>query len=78
VTKRLHDKYFVRRNDGRDHPGGDREGAEYFVLDLTHDTMHALSALYAYIESLRWDEESPELVNDLEELAERVRRESGL
>lgn len=45
----LHDQFRVERTDGRDRPGGDREGAAYFVLDLTHDP-HAVAAavFYAY------------------------------
>ncbi|KVN83456.1 hypothetical protein [Burkholderia ubonensis] len=43
-------KYDVRRVDGRDAPGGDREGDEYFVLNLTRDP-HAKPAIEAYMRS---------------------------
>lgn len=43
----LYGKFYVSRVDGRDRPGGDREDAEYFVLDTAHDP-HARNALYAY------------------------------
>lgn len=32
----LYRKFEVHRTDGRDQPGGDRHGAQYFVLDLTY------------------------------------------
>jgi len=48
--KGLYGKFNVHRNDGRDAPGGDKAGAHYYVLDLTHDPF-ALPALavYAYM-----------------------------
>ena len=49
-TDGLYAKYTVYRNDGRDQPGGDKEGAEYFVLDCTHDP-HAIPAIRAYHDS---------------------------
>lgn len=55
-------KFVVHRKDGRDAPGGDREGAEYFTLDLTHDPFARL-ALQAYADAAA--EELPELVADL-------------
>lgn len=33
----LEHRFNVSRVDGRDRPGGDREGARYFVLDPEHD-----------------------------------------
>ena len=33
----VYPKYTVRRNDGRDVPGGDRENARYLVLDYAND-----------------------------------------
>ena len=42
-----YEKFEVRRKDGRDQPGGDREGAVYFTLDLTNDP-YARIALEAY------------------------------
>lgn len=42
-------KFDVKRRDGRDAPGGDRDGAVYFVLDLIHDDPSRVrSALTAY------------------------------
>lgn len=38
-------KYEVQRVDGRDLIGGDRHGADYFVLDLTHDPIARAAAL---------------------------------
>lgn len=61
-TKGLYVKFNVSRMDGRDKPGGDRNGAEYFVLDLTHDK-HARAALLAYAASCRY--EYPALSRDL-------------
>jgi hypothetical protein len=46
----LYQKFQVSRLDGRDAPGGEREGAEYFVLDLTYDPF-AVFALEAYAEA---------------------------
>jgi hypothetical protein len=43
----LYDKYTVWRNDDRDEPGGDRQGAKYFVLDYVHDPI-ARVALQVY------------------------------
>lgn len=37
----LYDKFTVTRKDGRDQPGGDKEGAEYFVLCDSHDPVAA-------------------------------------
>jgi hypothetical protein len=33
----LEKRFNVSRTDGRDAPGGDREGTQYFVLDPEHD-----------------------------------------
>ena len=57
-----YEKFEVRRKDGRDAPGGDRAGAEYFTLDLTHDPF-ARPALQAYADAAA--EELPDLVADL-------------
>ncbi len=58
----FYDKFEVRRRDGRDQPGGDREGAVYFTLDLTHDRF-AKPALQAYADAAADD--LPDLVADL-------------
>ena len=50
--------------DGRDQPGGDREDAIYFVLDLAHDP-YALDALQAYADAAQGKDALPELVADL-------------
>jgi hypothetical protein len=60
----LFQKFWVRRVDGRDRPGGDREGAVYFVLDVVHDTEHAAAALAAYADSCQ--EEQPTLASALD------------
>ncbi|MFA6235347.1 MAG: hypothetical protein WC824_14320, partial [Bacteroidota bacterium] len=58
----LYKKYNVSRVDGRDAPGGDKEGAEYFVLDLTHDSF----AYYALMEYIRQCKDHfPNLAEDL-------------
>lgn len=51
----LHDKFVVRRRDGRDTPGAKHDGCEYFVLDLTHDpaAWHALAAYAKAVEQTR-------------------------
>lgn len=61
-TTGLYGKFHVSRNDGRDQPGGDRHGADYFVLDLTHDK-HTPAALEAYALSVA--SEYPQLAADL-------------
>jgi hypothetical protein len=43
-------KFIVHRVDGRDQPGGDRAGADYFTLDLTHDP-YARVAVLAYADA---------------------------
>lgn len=58
----IYDKFEVRRRDGRDLPGGDREGACYFVLDRTHDEFSG-PALRAYAEAAR--DEYPALAREL-------------
>jgi hypothetical protein len=49
--KRVFGKYHVERADGRDKPGGDKEDACYFVLDIRHDA-DARIALQAYADSI--------------------------
>ena len=62
--ERLHQKYVVMRMDDRDLPGGDKEGARYFVLDYHHDPI-AQAALAHYIELARNEGHEP-LADDLE------------
>ena len=59
----LINKYSVHRTDGRDAPGGDKDGASYFVLDYAHDPI-ARAALEYYAELAR-AEEYVALANDL-------------
>ncbi|MGN8554470.1 UNVERIFIED_CONTAM: hypothetical protein OHV15_17980 [Microbacterium sp. SLM126] len=40
----MYQKYHVFRTDGKDAPGAPKAGAEYFVLDLTHDPYAAVAA----------------------------------
>lgn len=61
-NKGFYYKYNVSRIDGRDQPGGDREGATYFTLDLTFDP-YALKALKTYADTCK--DELPELTKDL-------------
>lgn len=65
--KGLYDKFCVHRRDNRDKPGGDREHADYFVLDLAYDP-HALIAIEAYSRSCR--DEYPQLAEDLDQKIE--------
>lgn len=60
----IYRKFNVSRTDGRDQPGGDRAGAEYFVLDLTYDPF-AIAALRLYAAAVR--SEYPDLSNDLQQ-----------
>lgn len=62
----LYMKFQVVRNDGRDRPGGDRQGAVYFVLDLRHDPIHSKAALKGYRDSLVATGDLPELVAELD------------
>lgn len=50
----LYRKFLVHRVDGRDQPGGDREGAEYIVLDLTYCD-HSRTAALAYADAVEQD-----------------------
>lgn len=64
----LFHKFRVERVDGRDRPGGDKEGAFYFVLDVANDP-YARTALVAYAEACKYDEN--ELAQDLLGLVEK-------
>lgn len=72
--KGLYGKFWVRRRDGRDEPGGDKEAAAYFVLDFVHDP-HALPALLAYADSVEADE--PALAADLRAIVDAARAAGG-
>lgn len=58
----LYAKYHVARNDGRDHPSGDKADARYFVLDYVHDP-YARAALDAYADACEMG--LPQLAADL-------------
>ena len=62
VTRRLHNKFTVIRNDGQDQEGTKHANCEYFVLDLTHD-YHARAAIEAYVNSC--ETQYPLLAKDL-------------
>src|SRR5262249_19614136 len=69
-----YEKFNVQRNDGRDQPGGDREGAMYFTLDLVNDP-YALTAMRSYLEAAKG--ELPFLVDDLQQMFPELRDEAG-
>lgn len=58
----LFQKFDVRRRDGKDLPGGPKQGAWYFVLDCFNDP-YARAATSAYATACQ--EELPELAEDL-------------
>lgn len=58
----LYRKFVVTRTDGKDLPGNDHEGAEYFVLDMVYDPF-AKDALLAYADAC--EQKYPELAKDL-------------
>lgn len=60
----LYGKFHVERVDGKDRPGGPREGARYFVLDYVNDPV-ARIALRAYVTELRKRGIEPDLATDL-------------
>lgn len=65
----LLNKFSVHRQDLRDAPGGDRQDAQYFVLDCTYDP-HARAALLAYADSCQ--AEYPFLAADLRILGDKI------
>lgn len=69
MTDRLYPKFEVRRTDGRDEAGGDKEGARYFVLDYVNDPK-ARVALAAYADAVADTE--PGLAADLRALVADV------
>lgn len=60
----LYGKFYVRRVDGTDQPGGKHHGCRYFVLDVDHDQF-APAALDAY--AAKCEHKYPELARDLRE-----------
>ena len=67
MNEGLYQKFRVSRVDGRDRPGGDKDNARYFVLDIANDE-YAREALATYAYSCRASE--PELSADLYRLLE--------
>lgn len=65
----VYNKFTVYRNDGRDKPGGDRHGAQYFVIDTVHDKF-AAAALVAYADACA--KEYPTLADDLINCVQRM------
>jgi hypothetical protein len=61
----LYRKFFIRRTDSSDVPGGKHDGCEYFFLDLTHD-QYALETIAYYAQACKATH--PELSKDLMEL----------
>lgn len=64
-------RYTVKREDGRDYPGGKHDGCFYWVLDIDHD-LFARKALRTYIAACRT--EYPKLAEDLTNELSRVER----
>lgn len=58
----LYRKFTVRRNDGRDKAGGDKDNAKYFVLDYWHDP-YARVALSVYADAC--ESTYPHLAHDI-------------
>lgn len=69
-TEGLFGKFNVTRVDGRDQPGGDKEDAVYFVLDIAHD-WYAREALRKY--AIECAGEYPKLAVDLVTLLDEVK-----
>jgi hypothetical protein len=65
----VYEKFYIARYDGRDQQGGDREGAQYFVLDLDYDPF-ARAALFAYAKACK--RKYPALARDLEAKVEEM------
>lgn len=61
-TRGLYSKYYVKRADGTDEPGGQHANCDYFVLDMTHDPF-AGPAMRAYERHCR--DKYPKLSADL-------------
>lgn len=69
MTDGMYAKFDTRRLDGRDQPGGDKDRAQYFVLDYAQDP-YARPALYAYADAC--ETELPQLAADLRAELERT------
>ena len=66
----LYQKFDVKRRDGRDAAGGDRQNAAYFVLDVVNDPF-AVAALTNY--RIMCEGTCPELANELFALETELR-----
>lgn len=60
----LYKKFKVERMDGKSASGEKHYCCEYFVLDMDHDA-HARAAIAAYVQSLEYAKEYPQLAADL-------------
>lgn len=66
----LYQKFDVKRRDGRDAPGGDREHAAYFTIDVVNDP-NAVAAITGY--RLSCEGMCPQLASDLFALEQELR-----
>ncbi|BAU40111.1 hypothetical protein [Ralstonia phage RSP15] len=65
----LFEKFTVYRNDGRDCAGGDKENAEYFVLDYVNDPFARIALRrYASVCAPEYPELAADLMKKLEEV----------
>lgn len=69
----LYGKFHVERVDGKDRPGGPKEGAKYFVLDYVNDPV-ARIALRAYVTELRRQGIESDLAEELNREINALRR----
>ena len=61
-TRGIYNKFYVKRVDDTDCPGGKHDGCDYFVLDATHD-VYAMAAILAYADACEAD--YPKLAADI-------------
>ncbi len=74
-TKGEYIKFTVNRTDQRDlAPFGDRQNAEYLVLDLTYDK-YAIEGLKAYAQAVR--QEYPLFADDLDKRIAQMDSKAG-
>lgn len=66
--KGLYNKYQCSRTDGKDQPGGPKEGAVYFPLDIHHD-IYARRAAAFYADCV--EDRHPKLARELRQLIAR-------
>lgn len=72
-------KFYVRRTDGSDAPGGKHDGCFYFVLDLDHDPFAAIAAIaYATACERKYPQLSADLLSRVEDkMVEKARGRSA-